>query len=126
MKTTTQTKKAAKAPKTVTETNPKAESPEPAPEATGRKTPRLSDALKAEADRIIARRDRKAAPKEREPEEDLVVFAFRLSPEERELIHKAAGPARASKFVRALAVAAACADRKAIDLLLESAKPATA
>jgi hypothetical protein len=35
------------------------------------------------------------------------------------MIHKAAGPARASKFVRALAIAAACVDKKAVDLLLE-------
>jgi len=52
------------------------------------------------------------------------VFAFRLSEEERDLIHKAAGPARASKFVRALAVAAACRDEAAIKLLLQSTTPA--
>ena len=39
--------------------------------------------------------------------ENLCVFAFRLMPEERDAIHKAAGPARASKFVRAVAIAAA-------------------
>ena len=119
----TKTQKSTKAAKATAETNPKAETPAAASEAGARKTPHLSDALKAEADRIIAKREAKKTPKEkREPEENLVVFAFRLSLEERELIHKAAGPARASKFVRALAVAAACADRKAIDLLLESAK----
>ena len=100
----------------------------PAAEKTLRpKAPRLSDSLKAQADRVIAARDKKKAPlgadrNPREPEEDLVVFAFRLSAEERELIHKAAGPAKASRFVRALTVAAACHDEAAIKLLLESAK----
>ncbi|OGT28243.1 MAG: hypothetical protein A2Z17_00545 [Gammaproteobacteria bacterium RBG_16_66_13] len=107
----------------------KTEGPEKAPEA---KSPRLSDSLKAQADHMIAARDKKQAPASREArppkakdpngEENLVVFAFRLSPEERELIHKAAGPARASRFVRALAVAAACGDEGAIKLLLQSAK----
>ena len=98
----------------------KTEGPEKAPEA---QSPRLSDSLKAQADRIIATRDKKTAPKPpAEPEEELVVFAFRLTADERELIHQAAGPARASRFVRALAVAAACGDEGAIKLLLQSAK----
>ena len=99
------------------------------------KTPRLSPVLQAQADRLIAARDKKKSPaardaeprkpKDADREEDLVVFAFRLSAEERDLIHKAAGPARASRFVRALAVAAACSDEKAIKLLLQSAAPTT-
>jgi hypothetical protein len=94
-------------------------------------TPRLSPSLEAQADRLIAVRDGKKVPaktdrKRGEPEEETVVFAFRLSPEERELIHKAAGPAKASRFVRALAVAAACHDEGAIRLLLQSAQQATA
>ena len=109
--------------------NPAAES------APAGKAPRLSASLKAQADRVITARDKKKAPAAREvrpprpkgtePEEDLVVFAFRLSAEERDLIHKAAGPARASKFVRALAVAAACSDEKAIKLLLQSTAATT-
>ena len=94
------------------------------------KTPRLSGSLKAAADRLIAARDGKKTPasrgarlpKMKEPQEETVVFAFRLSPEERELIHQAAGPAKASRFVRALAIAAACHDEAAIKLLLQSAK----
>jgi hypothetical protein len=92
------------------------------------KTPRLSASLKAQADRVIAARDRKQAPvtrearppkvKDTEPEEDLVVFAFRLSAEERELIHRAAGPAKASRFVRTLVVAAAKRDEAAVRELL--------
>ncbi len=38
---------------------------------------------------------------------DKVVFAFRLSPAERDTIHKAAGPRGASQFVLQAALAAA-------------------
>ncbi len=54
------------------------------------------------------------------PKEELVVFAFRLTPEEREAIHKAAGPAKASKFVRALARAAAKRDLAAVTQIVEA------
>lgn len=37
--------------------------------------------------------------KEKVPKPDLVVFAFRLKPEERDAIHKAAGPGKATRFV---------------------------
>src|SRR5262252_5518260 len=97
-------------------------SPEGGPEAPVellvRKLPLLSPDLKAEADRIIAKGQAKNLPKEkREPkerQEDLVVFAFRLTAEEREVIHKAAGPAKASRFVRTLAVAAARKEKGAV------------
>ena len=49
-------------------------------------------------------------PKSKEPKvnrADLVVFAFRLPKADRDLIHKAAGPAGASKFVLGAALAAA-------------------
>jgi uncharacterized protein (DUF1778 family) len=52
----------------------------------------------------------KAAPKatkEKVAKEPLVVFAFRLRPEERDAIHKAAGPGKATKFVLTAALAAA-------------------
>ena len=63
---------------------------------------------------------RSAPPRARgETREDLVVFAFRLTAPERELIHQAAGPARASRFVRSLAVAASQGDEKAIRSLVE-------
>jgi len=45
--------------------------------------------------------------KEKAPKQDLVVFAFRLSPADRDTIHKAAGPGKATKFVLAAALAAA-------------------
>jgi hypothetical protein len=45
-----------------------------------------------------------------ETPEDLVVFAIRLTKAERDAIHAAAGPGKATKFVRSLAVAAARGD----------------
>jgi hypothetical protein len=60
--------------------------------------------------------------KEKAPKEPLVVFAFRLSEADRDLIHKAAGPAKATKFVRAAALAAANQDSKAFDELTAQAK----
>ena len=54
------------------------------------------------------------APQKAKEREELVVFAFRLKPEERDLIHKAAGPAKASKFVRALTVAASRKDEDTV------------
>ncbi len=59
-----------------------------------------------------------------EKDNDLVVFAFRLTPAERELIHRAAGPSKASRFVRALAVAAAGGDEEAVMKLLGGPAPA--
>lgn len=59
-------------------------------------------------------------PKEKAPKEDLCVFAFRLTPAERDAIHKAAGPAKASKFVRSLAVAAARNDEAAVKAILKA------
>ena len=57
------------------------------------------------------------------PAEDLVVFAFRLTPKERDLIHKAAGPAKASRYVRTLAVAAANGDESLVMKLLGGPAP---
>jgi len=60
--------------------------------------------------------------KEKAPKEPLVVFAFRLSEADRDLIHKAAGPAKATQFVRAAALAAANADHQAFEALTQQAK----
>ncbi len=60
--------------------------------------------------------------KEKAPKESQVVFAFRLSEADRDLIHKAAGPAKATQFVRAAALAAAKADSKIFETLVEQAK----
>jgi hypothetical protein len=53
---------------------------------------------------------------------EAVVFAFRLTPVERDLLHRAAGPAKASRFVLGAALAAANADTKAFNTLVEQAK----
>ena len=74
------------------------------------------------ATKKAATKEAKAAkpPKARKtPVEDLVVFAFRLTPAERDAIHKAAGPANASKFIRALAIAAANRDEAMVATILK-------
>jgi len=63
-----------------------------------------------------------AAPKSKESREELCVFAFRLTEAERDAIHKAAGPARASKFARRLLVAAAQKDAAAVKAIMEGSK----
>jgi len=65
---------------------------------------------------------RKDAPKEKAPKEDLCVFAFRLTPAERDAIHAAAGPAKASKFARTLLVAAARNDETAMKAIMKAAQ----
>ena len=53
------------------------------------------------------------------PREELCVFAFRLTAEERTAIHKAAGPGKASKFARNLLVAAAQKDEAAVKAIMK-------
>lgn len=62
---------------------------------------------------------------EKTPREELCVFAFRLTAEERDAIHKAAGPAKASKFARTLLVAAARNDESAVKAIMKELKPTT-
>jgi hypothetical protein len=57
-------------------------------------------------------------PKAKASRENLCVFAFRLTAEERNAIHKAAGPAKASKFARTLLVAAARNDEAAVKAIM--------
>lgn len=76
----------------------------------------------AAAEPVEAKPTKEKAPKVKLPKEDLVVFAFRLRVHERDLIHKAAGAAKASKFVRALTVAAAQGDEKTVLDLLRAVK----
>ncbi len=59
------------------------------------------------------------AKAEKKPKEELCVFAFRLTAEERVAIHNAAGPGKASKFARGLLVAAANKDEAAIKAILK-------
>lgn len=60
----------------------------------------------------------KPAAEAKGPREELRVFAFRLTEEERDAIHKAAGPGKASKFARNLLVAAARKDDAAVQAIL--------
>ena len=59
-------------------------------------------------------------------QEDLVVFAFRLTPAERDAIHKTAGPRNATRLVRQVAVAFAREDEKGFREVLKEAKNARA
>lgn len=56
------------------------------------------------------------------PREPQVVFAFRLTKAERDRIHEAAGPGKATRFVRAAALAAAEGDSKGFQALAAQAK----
>ncbi len=51
--------------------------------------------------------------------QEIVVFAFRLTRAERDLIHETAGSAKASKFVREVSLAAARGDLEHIQRMLE-------
>jgi len=61
----------------------------------------------------------KPATKAKAPREDLCVFAFRLTEDERNTIHKAAGQGKASKFARRLLVAAARKDDAAVRAIMK-------
>ena len=60
--------------------------------------------------------------KEMSPAEPQVVFAFRLSEQDRDRIHAASGPGGATQFVRASALAAANGDSAAFETLVAQAK----
>ena len=70
----------------------------------------------------------KKAVKAKEPKvkrakvENPVVFAFRLSVEDRDLIHRAAGSGKGTRFVRGAALAAATGDTRAFEELVGQAK----
>jgi hypothetical protein len=53
-------------------------------------------------------------------EKGLVTFAFRLTPAERDEIHAAAGPGKASRFVKGVALAVARTDGKAIQEVVDA------
>ena len=82
----------------------------------------MSKQKKEKKDQQVA--ETKAAKKAaRKPkEENLVVFAFRLAPEERDAIHAASGPGGASRFVRAVAIAAAREDDTAYKAAIAEAR----
>ena len=64
----------------------------------------------------------KEAKPKREPIVDACVFAFRLSTADRDLIHRAAGSGKATRFVRGAALAAANGDMKAFEELIGQAQ----
>ena len=75
-------------------------------------------------DRVKAIHKGRREKSESEPvtqSDGLCVFAIRLAPDERDLIHKAAGPGKATKFVRGLAVAAARNDEAAVKAIMKAA-----
>ena len=76
-------------------------------------TKKTTRARKPAADKPAAETKTKA------PREELCVFAFRLTEAERDAIHKAAGPAKASKFARNLLVAAARKDETAVKAIMK-------
>ena len=64
-----------------------------------------------------------AKPKrEKAPMEDLMVFAFRISKTESAALHKAAGPANASRVMRSLAGAFVAEDRAVFESIVEDAR----
>ncbi len=71
-----------------------------------------------------ATRKKAATKATRKKTEELCTFAIRLTEAERDAIHAAAGPRRATKFVRTLAVAAARNDMKGIQNVLKEARAA--
>lgn len=90
------------------------------PKLTKKAKPRKGAAVAEQiADQAIAMAEEHLAETPAAKREDLCVFAFRLTAEERDAIHKAAGPAKASKFVRTLAVAAARNDEDAVRAIMK-------
>ncbi|MCK4415187.1 MAG: hypothetical protein KAY32_16770 [Candidatus Eisenbacteria sp.] len=61
-------------------------------------------------------------PQQRDDSTETVVFAIRLCRFERDLVHRAAGPGKASTFVRGLALAAATGDMKTIEAIVADAR----
>ena len=115
-------KKPAAAKQAVTEQSPAGEATEPAAKPTKTKTGKKTKG-KAEAKRPRAV---DAVMPKAKAAENLVVFAFRLTAEERDTIHDAAGPSRASRFVRAVALAAARRDVGALQSILLETQEAAA
>ena len=78
-------------------------------------------AAKGKKPAVKSKAAKEPKPKKMKPpkRDDLVVFAFRLPVADRGLIHKAAGPGKATRFVLAAALAAANGDAQAFKSLVE-------
>ena len=79
--------------------------------------------VKAKAAMAKAKPAKAAKPKrEKAPKEDLMTFAFRMPKIESAALHKAAGPANASRVMRALAAAFVAEDRAVFESIVEEAR----
>jgi hypothetical protein len=88
---------------------------------TKTKAPKKTAKPKAVAAKATAAKA--AKPKrEKPPKEDLMTFAFRMTRAESVALHKAAGPANASRTMRALAGAFVAEDRAAFETVVEEAR----
>ena len=89
-------------------------------EAAGTPAPTKNPKLAKKAKAKVVKESK--PKKEKAPKEPQVVFAFRLTEAQRDRIHKAAGPGKATRFVLTAALAAASGDRPALEELLAQAK----
>ena len=89
---------------------------------TKRKTTKKKATAKTRKPAVKAAAKAQEKPEKKAAHDNLCVFAFRLTAEERTAIHKAAGPAMASKFARSLLVAAARNDETAVKAIMKEAK----
>ena len=62
------------------------------------------------------------AKREPKPKEDLCVFALRMTPDERDRLHASTGPARATRFARAVLIAFANGDDVTFRRLVKEAE----
>ena len=90
---------------------------------TGKDTAAADKPAKTKSRRKTAKvRKKKTKPKKvTAPKEPLVVFAFRLTAAERDLIHKAAGPGKATRLVKGAALAVTTGNTKAFEVLATQA-----
>jgi hypothetical protein len=85
------------------------------------KTPKAKAAKQSTPKKETASKEAKSK-KQKAPKEPQVVFAFRLTEAQRDTIHKAAGPGKASQFVLNAALALAKGDGEALQNLAAEAQ----
>jgi hypothetical protein len=83
----------------------------PEPAKAPAKTPKTAKRLAADA-----------TPPQQDDGQEVCVFAFRLLRSERDELHAATGSAKASKFVKAIVLAGARGDMKAIQEIVDEAQ----
>ncbi|MFC1573209.1 hypothetical protein ACFL6M_06380 [Candidatus Eisenbacteria bacterium] len=93
-------------------------------QAAPKKVATKKDATKKPADQMTTASAANTSPQPPDDSNEVVVFALRLKRSERDAIHAAAGSGKASSFVRALALAAAQGDTKAIKKIMETVQKA--